>query len=216
MGLQPQPDLGDVAVGRRVLDRTHVLRELVRGVPAVDLALLVRPHADQDALPGHRRARAAAQAGGRCGKQPHRVAPCQVLAGEPAGQGVESIHGQPPGQAIRASYAAILEIQPPGRLQQGPALRDDAAMPTVHFTPQLRRFVDAPSVQTSAGHLRAALEDAFAGNPRLRGYVLDDQGHLRANVVVFVDGERSQDRQALVQALAPASQVHVLQALSGG
>jgi molybdopterin synthase sulfur carrier subunit len=101
-------------------------------------------------------------------------------------------------------------------LQQGPALRDDAAMPTVHFTPQLRRFVDAPSVQTSAGHLRAALEDAFAGNPRLRGYVLDDQGHLRANVVVFVDGERSQDRQALVQALAPASQVHVLQALSGG
>jgi molybdopterin synthase sulfur carrier subunit len=101
-------------------------------------------------------------------------------------------------------------------LQQGPALRDDAAMPTVHFTPQLRRFVDAPSVQTSAGHLRAALEDAFAGNPRLRGYVLDDQGHLRPNVVVFVDGRRSDERVRLDQPLQPGSRVHVMQALSGG
>ena len=51
--------------------------------------------------------------------------------------------------------------------------------------------------------LRAALDAAFAANPRLRGYVLDDQGHLRANVVVFIDGRRSPDRIALADPLAP-------------
>ena len=50
----------------------------------------------------------------------------------------------------------------------------------------------------------------------LRGYVLDDQGHLRANVVVFIDGRRCQDRHGLADALAPGAKVHVLQALSGG
>ncbi|WP_374673734.1 MoaD/ThiS family protein [Ideonella sp.] len=89
-------------------------------------------------------------------------------------------------------------------------------MPTVEFTPQLRRFTDTPRVASPAATLRAALEDAFQANPRLRGYVLDDQGALRANVVVFIDGERCRERLRLDQALQPASTVHVLQALSGG
>jgi sulfur-carrier protein len=86
----------------------------------------------------------------------------------------------------------------------------------VHFTPQLRRFTDTPDVPTGATTVRDALEAAFAVNPRLRGYVLDDQSHLRANVVVFVDGRRCQDRAALADALAPNSRVDVMQALSGG
>jgi hypothetical protein len=89
-------------------------------------------------------------------------------------------------------------------------------VPSIAFTPQLRRFTTAPEVDSAATHLRAALEDAFAVNPRLRGYVLDDQGHLRANVVVFIDGRRSSDRVALDESLRPDSKVYVLQALSGG
>lgn len=89
-------------------------------------------------------------------------------------------------------------------------------MPRVLFTPQLRRFTATPEVDTPAATLRAALDDAFAANPALRGYVLDDQGHLRANVVVFVDGRRSEDRIGLGDVLEPGSTVHVLQALSGG
>ena len=89
-------------------------------------------------------------------------------------------------------------------------------MATVAFTPQLRRFIAVPDVDSNATTLRGALEAAFTLNPRLRGYVLDDQGHLRANVVVFVDGRRSSDRVALADALLPHSRVHVLQALSGG
>lgn len=89
-------------------------------------------------------------------------------------------------------------------------------MPTLAFTPQLQRFTETPEVTTDAATLRAALEAAFAINPRLRGYVLDDQGHLRPNVVVFVDGRRSDERVRLDQPLQPASRVHVMQALSGG
>jgi len=91
-----------------------------------------------------------------------------------------------------------------------------ARVPHVAFTSQLRRFTATPEVDSGAATLRGALEDAFAINPRLRGYVLDDQGHLRANVVVFIDGRRSTDRIALADALQPGSRVHVLQALSGG
>lgn len=86
----------------------------------------------------------------------------------------------------------------------------------VVFTPQLRRFVETPEFDSPAVTLRAALDDAFALNPRLRGYILDDQGHLRPNVVVFIDGVRSRDRERQADPLGPASQVHVLQALSGG
>jgi hypothetical protein len=89
-------------------------------------------------------------------------------------------------------------------------------MPRVFFTPQLRRFTATPVVDSDASRLRAALEDAFAANPRLRGYVLDDQGHLRPNVVIFVDGRRCAERVHLADPLAPDSRVHVLQALSGG
>lgn len=90
------------------------------------------------------------------------------------------------------------------------------AMARIVFTPQLRRFLEVPDVATTAPTLRPALQQAFERNPRLAGYVLDDQGHLRANVVVFIDGRRVADRVALDDALAADSTVHVLQALSGG
>jgi molybdopterin synthase sulfur carrier subunit len=84
------------------------------------------------------------------------------------------------------------------------------------FTQQLARFTAAPQVDTGAATLRAALEAAFAVNPLLRGYVLDEQGHLRANVVAFIDGRRCVDRVRLADPLAPDSTVYILQALSGG
>ena len=89
-------------------------------------------------------------------------------------------------------------------------------MARIVFTQQLRRFTDAPEFDTPAATLRGALDAAFALNPRLRGYVLDDQGHLRGNVVAFVDGRRCAERVRLDDALRPDSRVHVIQALSGG
>jgi len=89
-------------------------------------------------------------------------------------------------------------------------------VPRIAFTPQLRRFTDTPEFTSGATRLRVLLDEAFERNPVLRGYVLDDQGHLRPNVVIFVDGRRVADRIALDEPLAAGSTVHVLQALSGG
>ncbi|MGZ5200152.1 MAG: MoaD/ThiS family protein [Telluria sp.] len=89
-------------------------------------------------------------------------------------------------------------------------------MAHVFFTQQLARFTTVPTVETAAARLRPALEAAFGANPLLRGYVLDDQGDLRENVVIFIDGRRCADRRRLDDPLQPDSKVYVLQALSGG
>lgn len=84
------------------------------------------------------------------------------------------------------------------------------------FTQQLGRFMTVPQVETDAVDLRGALDHAFDAHPRLRGYVLDEQGRLRENVVIFIDGQRTRERERLNDALAPLSKVYILQALSGG
>jgi len=89
-------------------------------------------------------------------------------------------------------------------------------MAQVAFTSQLQRFTQTPQIHTAAGTLREALDQAFEVNPRLRHYVLDEQGHLRQHVVIYIGGRRVVDRVALSDALAPDDQVYVLQALTGG
>lgn len=89
-------------------------------------------------------------------------------------------------------------------------------MARIVFTQQLARFISVPELSTDAGQLRTALDEVFASNPLLRGYVLDDQGHLRANVVIFIDGRRCTDRKRLDDPLKPHSMIYILQALSGG
>jgi sulfur carrier protein ThiS len=56
----------------------------------------------------------------------------------------------------------------------------------------------------------------FAAQPQARGYVLDEQGHLRKHVVVFVDGQRVRDREQLSDPVRDSSEVYVMQALTGG
>ncbi len=89
-------------------------------------------------------------------------------------------------------------------------------MPRLTFTRQLGRFLPVPSVDAPGATVREVLEGAFAREPRLRGYITDDQGRLRQHVVVFVDGRVIADRVGLGDAVHEASEVHVMQALSGG
>lgn len=89
-------------------------------------------------------------------------------------------------------------------------------MPKVAFTPNLRRHVDSPTVEVPGGSVREVLDRVFGDNPRLRGYVLDDQGRLRRHVVVFVDGDAIRDRTGLGDPVPDGAEVFVMQALSGG
>jgi len=66
-------------------------------------------------------------------------------------------------------------------------------MAHVVFTSHLQRFVSCPEHDVEAGTVRAALARIFESNPRLRDYVLDDQGGLRKHVILFIDGRRTRD-----------------------
>lgn len=89
-------------------------------------------------------------------------------------------------------------------------------MPQVHFTQNLQRHLDCPSLEVAAATVNEALQSVFRENPKLRGYLLDDQGHLRRHVNVFVNGAAVRDRRDLTDRLAGDDEVFVMQALSGG
>lgn len=86
----------------------------------------------------------------------------------------------------------------------------------VRFTPQLRRFLEAPPAEVEASTPREALEKVFADNPRLRSYLLDEQGALRKHVALFVGGELARGEDAFDRPLAPGQHLDLMQALSGG
>ena len=89
-------------------------------------------------------------------------------------------------------------------------------MPRVVFTSNLQRHVNCPEGRVAAGTVGGALAQVFAAQPQARGYVLDEQGHLRKHVMVFVDGQRVRDRERLSDPVGEASEIYVLQALTGG
>lgn len=89
-------------------------------------------------------------------------------------------------------------------------------MARLAFTQQLRRFTDTPEIDVAAATVGEALQAAFHINARLRGYIVDEQGHLRPHVMIFIDGRPIQDRIGLSDAISHAKHIHVLQALSGG
>lgn len=89
-------------------------------------------------------------------------------------------------------------------------------MARVAFTANLRRHREAPAAEAEGGTVREVLDRVFTDDPLLRSYILDDQGRLRRHVNVFVAGRMIADRRALSDAVGPADEIYVLQALSGG
>ena len=89
-------------------------------------------------------------------------------------------------------------------------------MPTVLFTSALQRFLPAPTTQVAGETIGEALDAVFAAQPRLRGYVLDDQGAVRRHVAIYVNGAAIRDRTALGDRVGPDDEIYVFQALTGG
>lgn len=91
-----------------------------------------------------------------------------------------------------------------------------AAMPRVAFTPNLQRHLPCPPDRAAGDTVRAVLESVFGGNPRLRSYLLDDQGRLRRHVVVYVNDRPVADRARLSDPVDESDEIFVFQALTGG
>jgi sulfur-carrier protein len=89
-------------------------------------------------------------------------------------------------------------------------------MAKVHFTANLRRHVDCPSMQAEGATVRNLLDHVFGANPRLGTYVLDDQGALRKHMRILVNGRAISDLEKQSDAVGPDDEVWVMQALSGG
>jgi molybdopterin synthase sulfur carrier subunit len=89
-------------------------------------------------------------------------------------------------------------------------------MARVSFTRNLQRHVRCPPTEAPGVTLREVLDAVFREQPRARTYVLDDQGALRRHMTIFVDGAQLVDRAGLSDPVGPSSEVHVMQALSGG
>lgn len=89
-------------------------------------------------------------------------------------------------------------------------------MPTVVFAPAIQRHVPSPPHRVQAATVRAALDVAFEAIPKLRDYVLEDQGQLRRHIAIFIDGRQVLDRDTLADAVADDAEIYVVQALSGG
>lgn len=90
-------------------------------------------------------------------------------------------------------------------------------MPVVHFTQNLRRFFpDLAKIEVPPSDVGTLLRRLDAAHPGLLGYLVEDDGSLRKHVNVFVDGELIHDRRTLSDAVPEGSEVHVIQALSGG
>ena len=90
------------------------------------------------------------------------------------------------------------------------------AVPKVVFTSNLFRHVPVSEMEVAGHTVGEALREAFARYPALRSYVVDDQGAVRKHVAVFVDGEFVGDRTGLSDRVGEASEVFIMQALSGG
>jgi len=89
-------------------------------------------------------------------------------------------------------------------------------VPLVRFTANIQRHVPCPTESAEGSTVRAVMEAYFSRHERVRGYVVDDGGHLRPHLVIFVDGRPVTDRQGLTDVVGASSTIDVFQALSGG
>ncbi len=89
-------------------------------------------------------------------------------------------------------------------------------MATVHFTSHLQKFANCQPVKVAGETVGTGLHAALADNEQLRSYVLDEQGHLRRHMTVFIDGRLIADRVDLSDPINENSEIYVMQALSGG
>lgn len=89
-------------------------------------------------------------------------------------------------------------------------------MAHLFFAASIQRHIPMPERDVTACSVDEALSAAFAEEPRLRGYILDDQGGLRRHLAVFIDGKPLRDRRHLSDAVDANSRIYVVQALSGG
>ena len=89
-------------------------------------------------------------------------------------------------------------------------------MAHLRFTANLQRHLRCEEQEHRGNSVAEVLEAAFILDPRLRGYVLEDDGSLRKHMNIFKNGQQISDRQLLSDAVIDSDELYIMQALSGG
>lgn len=89
-------------------------------------------------------------------------------------------------------------------------------MPKISFTANLRRHVDCPAAKVEGTTVAECLAAYFKLHPQVRSYVLDEQARVRRHVAVFVGSEQLSDPASQSDPVDAATEITVMQALSGG
>lgn len=77
----------------------------------------------------------------------------------------------------------------------------------------LRSYAGAAAVDADGDSVGALLADLDRRFPGIRFRIIDEQDGIRPHIRIFVNGEQV---RTLAAPLAPADEVQILQALSGG
>lgn len=86
-------------------------------------------------------------------------------------------------------------------------------MATVNLRAPLKDLAGGQTDLEVAGSTVGEVIRALEGShPKLRGWILDEQGHVRRHVNVFVNGERMREDAGV----APGDRIQVLPSISGG
>lgn len=87
------------------------------------------------------------------------------------------------------------------------------AMPVVRLRQPLKRLAGDTSEHTLEGvTVVEVLRELERVHPPIRGWIIDERGHVRRHINVYVNGERRDEESAL----AGDDRVDVLPAISGG
>ena len=90
-------------------------------------------------------------------------------------------------------------------------------MPTIKFTSALKRFFPDLEEGTIAGTTVAeALQILEQKHPGFSDFLVEENGHLRQHVNVFVRGELIVDEEKLSDQVGEKDEILIFQALSGG
>ncbi|MDF1739629.1 MAG: MoaD/ThiS family protein [Verrucomicrobiales bacterium] len=89
-------------------------------------------------------------------------------------------------------------------------------MPKISFSPNISSHVDVGDCDVEGDTVRSVLDSVFAFSPRLRGYLLDDNGITRKHIAVIVNSKPVEDRDELSDPVSERDEIFVMQALSGG
>ena len=89
-------------------------------------------------------------------------------------------------------------------------------MAHLSFTTNLQRHLRCEAQEHPGASVAEVLEAAFAQDPRMRGYLLEDDGGLRKHMNIFLNGQQIRDRRRLSDPVCDRDELYIMQALSGG